>query len=261
MALTVSKFIYGFEVFSSGDSQNNKLDFIDNGMTFAATIPAGVYTPAELAAAVQTAMRTANTDNNDNTCTYSFSTDKFTLTGTATFSLLWSSGANAGDDISGMLGFDESGDNTSATTYTSDSAVGGTHSEASTWTMQLPHIPATTPYTANADGTAASGPMQREVVAAHHVTDGGLDESLYTTTRKYVELGFDELDTTDQAAMESFLDWVEQGKRFNWLPDSTSTEALRLVLPPASARPVFSYMTASEVSYGTLRFLESLSRT
>lgn len=261
MALTYSRFMYGFEIFSSGASQNNKLDFVDNGTTYAATINAGVYTPAELAAEVQSQMRTANTGNNNNTCTFSFSTQKFTIGGTATFSLLWNSGANAGSDISGMLGFDESADDTAATSYTSDSAVGGTHSEASSWTMAEPNHPSNSPVTAEADGTTATR-LSRDVRAFQNRSDGGKIETVYVDTLKLVQIGFNQLSTSEVANFEGLIAWAEQGKRFTWQPDSTSTNALRLVMnDPRQINSQFTWPTRDEVDFGTLSFIEQLSRT
>ena len=254
MALTYSRFMYGWEVTTS----TNGLKFVDNGTTYTASIALGVYTPAEYAAAVQTAMRTANTDNNNNTCTFSFSTRKFTLGGTSTFQLLWTDAATT---CPGFLGFDESADDTGATSYTSDGEVGATHSDMTAWVMTLPNVPGHSPVTAAADGSTATR-LGREVVATQNITDGGKDETIYIDTRRTVEIGFDALDTSEQTNMEALLDWIEQGYRFNWQPDKDSTNALRLVWRnPGGTRPGFTWNTASEVSYGTLTFLQSLSRT
>ena len=259
MALVKSRFTWGFEITAG---TNDKLDFIDNGQAEDnATIPAGVYCPAELAAAIQTAMRTANSGNNNNTCTYSFTTRKFTFGGTSTFSLLWNTGANS-TDCSGMVGFDSSADDTGSTSYTSDSAVDDTHSEAFTWSMALPHIESHTPITAAADGTKATGTI-RDPRGFQHVTDGGKDENIHIVTIKSVTIDFNALSTSEQVNMELLLDWLEQGRRFNWQPDTTSNNALRLVWKRRVGlqAPTPWRLTASEVSYGTLEFLETLSRT
>ena len=86
MPIAYSQYLWGFEVVDSG-TPNNKLDFIDNGATYQATLTAGVYTPDELALHIRDAMRLANTENNNNNCTFSYTTLQFTLTGTATFTL------------------------------------------------------------------------------------------------------------------------------------------------------------------------------
>lgn len=260
MALTYSRFLYGWETFATGASQNNILDFVDNGTTYAATIPEGVYTPAEFAAEVQSQMR-SETGNSNQTCTFSFSTQKFTLGGTATFQLLWSSGANATETCAGLLGFDESADDTGATSYTSDSAVGDTHSDMSIWTMAEPNVPGTAPVTAAADGSAASL-LERQIRAFQNRTDGMKVETVYIDTAKAVQIGFRALTSAEQTNMEAFLDWIQEGKRFNWQPDKDSTNALRLVMiDPRQITPQFTWQTRSEVDYGVLGFIEQLSRT
>ena len=259
MALTYSRFMYGWEVFTTGASQNNKLDFVDNGTTYVATLDEGVYTPAEYAAEVQLQMR-AITGNSNQTCTFSFSTYKFTLGGTATFSLLWNSGANSSETCAGLLGFDESADDTGATSYTSDGAVGATHSDMSAWTMAEPNVPGTAPVTAAADGSAAAL-LERQVRAFQNRTDGNKVETVYISTTKLVQIGFRALTASEQTNMEALLDWVEQGRRFNWQPDSTSTNALRLVMnDPRQVTPTFTWATRVETDYGILAFIEQLSR-
>lgn len=256
MALTYSQFLYGWEITAGS---NDKLDWVDTGSTYATTLDAGVYLPAELAAHIQTQMRADGTGTE--TCTFSFSTLKFTFGGTATFSLLWNTGANAGQTPGALLGFDETADDTGATSYASDSAVGTSPSTASLWTMAEPNVPGTAPVTAAADGSAASL-LARDVRAFQSRSDGGKIETVYVDTLKSVTIGFRALSSAEQTNMEAFLDWVEQGKRFNWQPDSSQTNALRLVLAnPGRVTPQFTWQTRSETDYGILEFIEQLSRT
>lgn len=256
MALTYSQFVYGFEV---TEGTNDKLDWVDTGSTFATTLDAGIYTAAELAAHIQTQMQADGTGTE--TCTFSFSTLKFTFGGTATFSLLWNSGANTGQTPGAILGFDETADDTGATSYSSNSAVGTSPSTAGLWTMAEPNMEGNTPVTAAADGSSASL-LQREIRASQNITDGGKLETIYFHTIKRVQIGFQALTSAEQTKMESFLDWIEQGKRFNWQPDKDSTNALRLVLQnPTAINNEFTWLTRSEASYGVLSFYQQLSRT
>lgn len=102
-------------------SSNNKLDFNDGGAQ-SVTIAAKTYKdPYELAAAIQTAMDAASTDTI--TCTYSDTTQKFTITSNgATLSLLFLTGPNTAQTIATKLGFLVA-DYSAALTYTSDNAI------------------------------------------------------------------------------------------------------------------------------------------
>lgn len=106
---------------------DTKLDFTDDDGTWAATVTAKTYKdPHDLAAALQTAMRTANPGETA-TVTYSNTTGKFTIKTTGTvLSLLWNTGTNAANTIGDKIGFSTAADDTgtAATTgYTSDNAV------------------------------------------------------------------------------------------------------------------------------------------
>ena len=66
--------------------------------------------------------------------------------------------------------------------------------------------------------------------------------------------------STEQTYMESFLNWIVQGKRFTWQPDKTSTNAMKLVMAnPQEIAGAYAWMTRPEVGYGTLTFYEQLS--
>lgn len=264
MALTYSQFVYGFEVFDSGTSQNNRLGFVQNAVVFddvanpAATLTAGVYTAKELAIAVRDAMR-ARAGGTSNDCTFDFGTLLFTLTGTGTFSLLFGHATLKLVDCSGLLGFTET-DKTGSISYASNAAVGTSPSTAGLWMMAEPNS-RTTPVAAQLDGTAAKR-LQREVSAVQSRSDGGTVETIYRSTVKRVVIGFKALTTTEQDKMESFLDWIEQGRRFNWQPDKTLPNALRLVLAnPKEISNDFTWLTRDEADYGELAFLEQLTRT
>lgn len=100
------------------------VDWTDDAGTFAASVGAKTYKePKQLADAIALAMNDQTTETI--TVTYSDTTGKFTFaTATsATFSLLWNTGANAANTIGTKLGFSVAANDTGALTYTSDSAV------------------------------------------------------------------------------------------------------------------------------------------
>lgn len=105
--------------------ENDKIDWIENSTTYAATLTAGTtYTPTTLAAHVQTIMRAAG--DNDTTVTYNSTTRKITIANSTltTFELLWDSGTNADTSCGKVLGFDVANDDDGALTYTADLECG-----------------------------------------------------------------------------------------------------------------------------------------
>jgi hypothetical protein len=117
-----SKYYYNPIIVTTGT--NDSFDITDDAVTDAnIIIPAGIYNPIELAAAIQTALNAASSE--DYTCTYSNSTGKFTIATTTSslFSILWNTGSLAADSIGPSLGFSVAADDTGALTYTSDNAV------------------------------------------------------------------------------------------------------------------------------------------
>lgn len=243
--------MWGWRVTTS----TNKLDFVDGGTTFEATLRLGVYCAAEFAAEVQRAMRAANTGNQNNTCNFDFATRKFTATGTATFSLLWT-GANT---CAGLLGFDESADDTGFASYESDGEVGATHSDAFAWVPSDP-VHATTPVEAQEDGTAAKY-LQRAVQTVQNRADGGKRETIHFSTDKLIRLQLRYLAGTDRDSAEDFLDWIEKGRRFNYQPDKDADKALRLALVnPGELAIVFTWMARDEHDLPELTFVEQLTR-
>lgn len=114
---THSKFYYGFTV----DRTNFALDIDEGSGEINLEIPYGNYTLAELAQAVEDEL------NDGGLLTYTVTVDratrKLTIAGSANFSLLINSGANAGFSVFSTIGFngaDLSGDDR----YESDTAVG-----------------------------------------------------------------------------------------------------------------------------------------
>jgi hypothetical protein len=220
-------------------------------------VAAGVYTPDELATAV-TAALTAADAGNSYTCTFSYSTLLFTIAGTSTFDVKWSTGTNHTKNMSGLLGFNNATDKNGNTSLPSDSAIGGTYSTASLWTAAEP-LASMSPVTAQAVGSPALL-TRRAMRIIQNITDGMTCESIYFGTLKSVQVSFTALLASEQTSMENFLNWIVQGKRFIWQPDKTSTNGLKLVAAnPGQVNDMYQWLTRPEISYGTLSFYEQLS--
>lgn len=109
-----------FVVIDSGTYQNNKIDFEDNGTTTrTAILVAGVYDADTLKAHVETQMEATTTDTF--TVEYLESSNKFKITNdTGTFKLEWNTGTHKATSAAGLLGYDDSADDTGADNYTAD---------------------------------------------------------------------------------------------------------------------------------------------
>lgn len=263
MSVTLPGILYGAAVTSS----NLNLPF-DRGGNKDAVLRLGDYLPGkalgtdELCAEVARAMNAADTGQSY-TCLYDHTTRKFTIDNGATAIILEFS-RNASTNCAGLLGFDDADTASSAAGHTSTSAAGAGFSTLTYWEPTDP-VHMTTPVLATTDGTAASR-MQRNVKAIQHQYDGGKVETIYQSSPKEIELHFRWLKNTGSpteiANMESFLDWIERGRRFNYYPDKTSANSVRLVLKnPGQILPVHEWMALPETSYPPLRFIEQLSRT
>lgn len=105
----------------SVDSNNFYLDFDEGSGEVTAEVETGDYTFEELAEAIEAALNNAGT----NTYTVDFLRDdrKFEITGSATFSLLISSGTHNGQSVLELLGFSGS-DTSSATSHISNLQAG-----------------------------------------------------------------------------------------------------------------------------------------
>ena len=114
-----TKYFYNAIVVSAS---NKYLDFVDDQGTQFATIAEGTYaTPIDLAAAIQLALSAASTESF--VVSYNNSTGKFTISsGSIIFSLMFSSGAHAANDIAQSIGFTAT-NKTGAVTYTSENEL------------------------------------------------------------------------------------------------------------------------------------------
>ena len=105
-------------------ASNNKIDFLDNAATRAATVPAKVYKDnIDFAQAVQDAMNNLGSGNTF-TCTYSSLTGKYTITSNGTtLTMKWNTGVNTATSAAVLLGFTTASDSSAALTYTSINAL------------------------------------------------------------------------------------------------------------------------------------------
>lgn len=115
-----------FRVYTAGDNQNNKMDVNFEGVDdVTATLTVDEYTGATLATEIQTRLA-ALTDGSGTTCTYSASTNKFTIAKTSgTLRLLTNAavgtlGVNQAISIWNDIGFDTSANKTGALSYEAD---------------------------------------------------------------------------------------------------------------------------------------------
>lgn len=102
-------------------AQNQSFEFTRGGVTYTATLSGNYATGALLAAALQTAMRAADSGNSY-TVTHNTSTKKFTVAGTSTFELRPYGGTNKETAGWADLGFTVSADHTGTNTYTGSKA-------------------------------------------------------------------------------------------------------------------------------------------
>lgn len=97
---------------------NDKIDFKESGggSELTATIAAGTYTAAGLAAAIKTAMDAAGASNY--TATMSSTTGLWTIASDGIYlSLLWLTGTNAATSVGSSIGFDVTADDTGSVSY------------------------------------------------------------------------------------------------------------------------------------------------
>lgn len=96
-------------------SATRYIDFTDDAGTFAAAVTAKMYKdPHELAAAIQTAMNDASTEDHVVVYLDASGSFKFTCPGSTVLSLLWNTGANTANSIASKIGFSTAADSTGA---------------------------------------------------------------------------------------------------------------------------------------------------
>lgn len=113
---TKSSFLYGFNITSS----NKFLDFQEGATEYNAELNIGSYTLDGLVTEVATRMNALSSNNY--VVSVDYPTRTITIAGDATFSLLVTTGSNAGNDVFSLLGF--TSNKTGAATYDGDVATG-----------------------------------------------------------------------------------------------------------------------------------------
>lgn len=113
---TNSKFYYGWQITTA----NRNLDFND-GANKTAVLKVGYYTSQSLALEIKKKMDALS--SLDFTVTFNRITRRFTISSTANFSLLFSSGSNSGTSPALVLGYTNT-DKTAASSYLAESVSG-----------------------------------------------------------------------------------------------------------------------------------------
>lgn len=116
MALsTFSKFYYGYQITST----NKYIDFNEGAADLVAVVPAGYYTPTDLADEIELQMNSVGVKTY--TVTFNRTTRTFTIAAdSGTYDLLFTTGDNTANNISSVIGFDGT-DKTGSISYEGDS--------------------------------------------------------------------------------------------------------------------------------------------
>jgi len=132
---------------------NDRVDFVANGTTCAASIPVGCYSAQEYADLLAFFMNLVAPGGTGIGVTYSNTTHKYTVSwgGAGTLSLLLSTGTNKQRNALIIAGFTASDDKTGLTTYTSDEVV---YSDSDAHVLRV----AATGYRDDAAGTMTGAP-------------------------------------------------------------------------------------------------------
>lgn len=254
---------WGFRVTTA-----NQMIPFDRGGNLDATMRLGDYTAGQLATEAARAMNAAD-PGQAYTCAYDFGDRKFTFDNGATaFAIEWDRLTTT--NAAGLFGFDDAPSASTADGHTSTDTVGTESSYFAGagvygWAPEDP-VFATSPATAAADGTTATR-LGRRIRAAQQDTEGGLRETIFYSEDKIYKIHFRYVTNTgsaptEQTHLERWLDWIRTGAPFNFQPDVTSENAMRLVLAnPGEIAGAFSFHTLDHVDMPELTFIQQLSRT
>lgn len=114
---THSKIYYGLKI----DTNSRYLDFKEGAITYKATLAVGSYTGSRLAVEIKKQMEASGAYTY--TVAYDRTNRKFTITGSSPFTLLASTGVNAGNSAYQIIGFNPV-DKTGLSSYTGESNSG-----------------------------------------------------------------------------------------------------------------------------------------
>ena len=98
-------------------STTKYIDFND-GTTHAAILTEGNYDADSLATEIGSKMTAVG--GQTYTCSYSNTTNKFTISAPSNFTLKWSTGTNKANSVAGQIGYDDSQDDTGSNSYVAD---------------------------------------------------------------------------------------------------------------------------------------------
>jgi len=215
---THSRFFFDYDV----DSSNNALDFDEGGGELNATLNVGSYTFTEFAAEIKRAMD--DVGGQAYTVTANRSTRTITISATSNFSLLITSGSNAGSSVFGDAGFtgaDVSGTNS----YEGNTTAG---SEYTTQFILQNYIPSTN------FQKAASGVVNKAASGAVEVVTFG--------TEKFIRMQFLFITDITQGGsvirnrpsgvsdFRTFMQFMITKQPFEFMPDEDTVATFQKVI-------------------------------
>ena len=106
---------------------NNKINFHEGGGELTGTLTFGWYSADTLCTEIKDAMDDAAGSAETYTVEYLEGTNKFKISATGAFTILWQTGTNSATSVGTIIGFDVTANNTGADNYTADYVR--THSE------------------------------------------------------------------------------------------------------------------------------------
>lgn len=117
----IDSVIYQIASFASGieiqTGVNDKLDVVENSITYEITLDPGTYIPTALATEIETKLNATLVQLWS--CTYSATTTKFTITCESSSSILWRTGTNSDTSVGKNIGIDVV-NNSTGTNFVSD---------------------------------------------------------------------------------------------------------------------------------------------
>lgn len=221
MINTYSKFYYGLEV----TDENRYLDFDEGSGELTAEIQNGFYTLEELAQAVEDEL------NEIGSLTYTVSVNRttriITISAGSNFDLLWDSGTNTANTIGELLGFAVASDDTSASSYASDSASGSVY---------LPQFKLQDYIDSNSYRMLRNATKQKSASGLIEVINFGTDQFFefsikFATNIPQPSTGPIINNSSGVEDLQDFMQWITRGAQVEFMPDSaTPSTYYKLVL-------------------------------
>jgi len=139
------KVIYqaGYSRFNVVDEVNNYID-VDEGsgevnieIDINSSYDNTGYSADDLAAELESKLNASSGLSLTYTVTYSYLTQKFTISASSTFAIKWDTGASAGKSIGTLMGFNTASDSSTAASHTSSEAVTGVPGDIQNAALQI----------------------------------------------------------------------------------------------------------------------------